>query len=133
MYSHQKLNEIFLVFLPDTIIDPGTVVIHPPYAVFADPAVMGPGWPVHLTPDKQILEREHGGSQGSLGTDGPVLLGSDAASLTVAVGEVYPVAGQGNNPGVGEDGPGVSHEEQEDDDVEHDNVKTAPQAPRHGL
>ena len=27
----------------------------------------------------------------------------------------------------------MCHEEQEDDDVEHDNVKTAPQAPGHGL
>ena len=43
------------------------------------------------------------------------------------------MAGQRDNPGVGEDRPGVSHEEQEDDDVEHDDVKTAPEAPRHGL
>ena len=43
------------------------------------------------------------------------------------------MVGQRNDPGVGEDRPGVSHEEQEDDDVEHDNVKTAPEAPRHGL
>ena len=43
------------------------------------------------------------------------------------------MAGQRDNPRVGEDRPGVSHEEQEDDDVEHDNVKAAPQAPGHGL
>ena len=43
------------------------------------------------------------------------------------------MAGQRNDPGVGEDRPGVSHEEQEDDDVEHDDVKTAPETPGHGL
>ena len=55
--SHEKLNEIFLVLLSDTVIDPGAVMVHPPYAVFAYPAVMGPGRPVHLTPDGGRLYR----------------------------------------------------------------------------
>ena len=56
-------------------------MVHPPDAVLADPAVVGPGGPVHLT----------------LRTDGPVLLGCDAAPLAVAVREVDTVGGQGNN------------------------------------
>ena len=43
------------------------------------------------------------------------------------------MTGQRDNPRVGEDRPGVSHEEQEDDDVEHDDVETAPETPGHGL
>ena len=75
--SHKKLQEILLVSLSDTVINPRTVVVHPPDAVLADPAVVGPGGAVHL----------------ALSTDGPVLLGCNTAPLAVAVGEVYTVGG----------------------------------------
>ena len=57
------------------------MVVHPPDAVFTDPAVVGPGRPVHL----------------ALGADRPVFLRGDTAALAVTVREVYPVTGQRNN------------------------------------
>ena len=97
-HLHEELDEIFLIPLPYTIVDPGTVMVHPSDAVFADPTVMRSGRSVHLTPTHNTTGITQGDLLGRLlGADGPVLLGRHAAPITVTVGEVYPVTGQRNN------------------------------------
>ena len=59
-------------------------MIHPPNAVFTDPAVVSSGWPVHLTSDREGYKLNVE-VDGLLGADGPVFLGGDTAALTVAV------------------------------------------------
>ena len=68
-----------------------------------------------------------------LGADGPVLLGSHAATITVTVREVNTVNGQGNNTWVCEHCPGMGHEEQEYYDIEDYHMESAPKTARHGL
>ena len=40
-YVHYKQDEVFLVLLADTVVDPGTMVVHLPNAPLTNPAVVG--------------------------------------------------------------------------------------------
>ena len=51
---HQELNEVFLVSLSHTVVDPGAVMIHSPDAVFAYSTMVSSGGSVHLTSEQLI-------------------------------------------------------------------------------
>ena len=40
-YTHCKKDEVLLVLLADTVVDPGTMVVHLPNAPLTNPAVVG--------------------------------------------------------------------------------------------
>jgi len=80
---YKELNEEPLIFLPHTVIDPGTMVVHFPDTILTYSAMVSSGRPVHLTPRAYC----------------PIFLGGDAApfTLTVLVTKVYSVFWEGNN------------------------------------
>jgi len=114
---YEELDEVLLVLLADTVVDPGTVMVHPLDAVLADAAVVCPRGPVHLTPCANC----------------PVLLGCYTAPFTVAVREVNPMFGERHNPRVAEHSPGVGHEQQQDHRIEKYYMQAAPQTVSHCL
>ena len=120
----QELNEILLVGLADAIVDPRTVVVHSSDAASTNPTMVSSWRPVHFTPcaDRPVLLRGRGRVQARV-----------LAPLGMVIAEVDPIRRQRHDPGVGEHGSRMGHEQHDDDQVEVEDVKDPPVALRHCL
>ena len=51
----EELQKVLLVPFADAVVDPRAVVVHAPHAAPADAAVVRPGRPVRLAPDRRRI------------------------------------------------------------------------------